>query len=420
MPKNAENLSSYFITAQTPHPAIIGLFLFAANYFRYQILFLPFISTPVIYGALAISVGAIFLYEIEEGRKNRTAPVAYTQARTSLSVSLISVVFLLFIQLAMMFYLLNSFLEVSLHGESFGIMLGIVVVSGVTSVVGGFSWMARLCAMLGIVIIGGTLFSTFGPGHETVAAFNQQMTPKVHASIVLQWIGGCIGLPLVSLWMWRVDTALLPRSSKTIFGPSAAAASLLVALSIWRNVPLLLYTGSVEQKSAGVIAAIAIAAAGIAGTSWNASSSFALWILGKKMSESKRALAGRLAAAVVVIVSIAFIQVVRAIDAEIVPIYVTALACFVPPVVALFVVRTFITQVPVHSVRWSLIGGEVFALAFFAGIRTGVMNDAFVAAPAVFAATIAIYGIANMKSVRASRKELSSSNPISAKSLFIQ
>lgn len=421
MPKKTEHLSSYFTTTRTPHPAIIVLFLIAANYFRYQILFFPFTSTPVVYSALIASVGVIFLYEALEKKKKSGAPLACTQAGISFPASTISIVFTLIVQLAMMFSLLSSFLEGSLHVESFGLLLGIVVVSGFASVVGGFSWIVGLCAMAGIIIIGGTIFSAFGVGRVTAAFFNQQMTPSVQTGDTLQWIGGCVGLPLISLWMWRIDTKLLPRNSKSVAGPAVTVASLLIALSVGMNTSLLQNTGLAQAKSAGVLTVIAIAASGIAGTSWNISSLFALRLLGEKMSESKKALAGRLAAAGVVILSIAFIQVAKTIGADIVSFYIAALACFVTPVVALFVVQSFTAKSIRPPVRWSLFGGEVFAVAFFVAIRTGILHDPFLVAPVIVLVTLTLNKIAGVKYVRTNQKVISqSTDTASVKSLFIQ
>ena len=247
------------------------------------------------------------------------------------------------------------------------------------------------------------------------------MTPSVQTGDTLQWIGGCVGLPLISLWMWRIDTELLPRYSKRVAGPAVTVASLLIALSVGMNTSLLQNTGLAQAKSAGVLAVIAIAASGIAGTSWNISSLLALRLLGEKMSESKKALAGRLAAAGVVILSIAFIQVAKTIGADIVSFYIAALACFVAPVAALFVVQSFTVEPLRPPVRWSLFGGEVLAVAFFVAMRTGILHDPFLVAPVIVLVTLTLYKIAGVKYVRSNQKVISqSTDTASAKSLFIQ
>lgn len=421
MLKNAQNLSSYFATKRTPHPAIIVLFLIAVNYFRYQILFFPFTSTLVVYSALIVSVCVIFLYEALEKKKKSSGLVAYTQADISFPVSTVAIVFTLVVQLAMMFSLVGSFLQGSLHVESFGLLLGIVVVSGFASVVGGFSWIVGLCAMAGIVIIGGTIFSAFSVGQLTAASFSQQMTLSDQSGDALQWIGGCVGLPMISLWMWRIDTELLPRYSRSVAAPAVAVASLLISLSVGMNSSFLQNVGWAQQKSAGVLAVVAIAVAGIAGTSWNVSSLFALHLLGEKMSESQKALAGRLAAAGVVILSILFIQVAKTIGADIVSFYIEAMACFVTPVAALFVVQSFTAESSRPPVRWSLFSGEVLAVVCFVAIRTGVLHDPFLVAPLIVLTTIALNKIEGVKFARTNQKVIpQSTNTASAKSLFIQ
>jgi hypothetical protein len=411
--QTSQQASSYFFPRYSIRPEILVAFLVSINYFRFRVLLLPFLTTNYFYAALVLSVAAIVLSELRErsGASAQGAPSPGATTRWPAAASAASVVFQLFIQMLMMFAFLTLYLDQVRQADSFAVTLAIVAASGIAAVVGGIRWMVYLGAGLSLLLVSGLIASVPNGVGESIV-----MIPSIPLSISisdsLRWISACIGAPVLSLWLWKLDSSALQlflshcrtnvKGSSMIVSASAAIAALLVAVSTWTNT--LLVDGVSMPPHGGfsavvVAGGVAVFAAGIAGTLWSASSLFALHVFrggSGNVSESEAVLAGRLTATGAVVLSIGLIPISKILGSAVVSYFIILPACFCPPFVAAYLLRLFFKNGSLQAERWSLLSGEALALAAFIFFLSDSTQDVFLLSTILFIATGAVYGIASV------------------------
>ncbi len=363
----------FFDGGRTPG-TILGSSLLLSNLLRYQILLMPVMALEFSWIAIAVSLGVVLLSYLATDGEPVDVPIDFcgSHAGQWFANALMLMTYGT-LQIAALFVVTNVFLGQLVGVDYSTAILLMIVISGLYTIVGGFSAVVHAQAIQGVVFLGGLIALVFLQGIPSPLSVFPTLASEHPASLG----GAILGLPVMSLWVWRFDrlSSQQVRSSRDaasrnkglLVGVSLALVIVvLVALSMRSGPHDLRY--SAAGNVLGILCfALLMPSLAATFTSFSELTSNGFFRgLRPDASEQEVVLVGRLSTAAIVGLSILMIPLAARGGAWTLDLYILAQVCLFPPIAAVYSARLMSRDSVSRAVIAGLIVGELLGITRFA------------------------------------------------------
>lgn len=367
--KRDRSAEEFFYNGRRTRPLVFGSSLVLSNLLRYQIILLPLLAVGLFWVAVLLSIALVLL----SYRFTPLTPGAFSSAwedpRCRWFVNVLMLVTYLVVQTTGVLVLANWVLGSGVNLDYAAAVLIVIVFAGIYAVIGGFSAMAHAQVLQGAVFAVGLLALVLLKGLPDPAG----LLPASGGTGPVTLVSALLGLPVVSLWVWRFDRFSVQhaeasasgreRTRGLLFGAGLSTAILVVLLLAMRDG----YSQSSDPAVSGILLVVSFSAfmasfaASFTGLAEFLATEFFRPIK-RNASERELVLVGRLATATVVGVSILLIPVAKSAGAAALEVFLLVQTGLYPPLTAVLTIRLFNPSLPKVAVRRSLIAGEGVAI----------------------------------------------------------
>jgi solute:Na+ symporter, SSS family len=390
--KRDRSAEEFFYNGRKTGPLVVGSSLVLSNLLRYQILLLPLLAIGWFWVAVLLSIALVLLSYRFTPLPDGGHSSVWTDPRCRWFVNILMLVTYLAVQTTGVLVLADWALGNVVNIDYSTAVLIVIVFAGIYAVVGGFSAMAHAQVFQVAVFAGGLLALALLKGLPDPAGLLSGAMYQGQIGLV----SALLGLPIVSLWVWRFDRFSTQQVETSAGGPGRMRGLLIGAgLSAAILSILLLAMGEgfsplIDPALRGILLVVSFSAfmasfaASFTGLSEFLATEFFRPVK-PHASERELVLVGRLATAAVVGISILLIPVARTTGAGALELFLLVQTCLYPPLTAVLTVRLVNPSLPTASIRSSLIAGEGVALLWLLFHLVGPSQGDLVPALAWFA-----------------------------------